>query len=124
MEEPYIGVDLHKASFQACALSRDGTRQWEAKFPRTAEGLAAFAARGIRGGHVVVEATGPTWAFVDAVQAAGAEVCVVDPRKTRLKAGSAAKTDRLTRSAWPMRCAAAVSSAFTSRRPRFASCAT
>jgi transposase len=95
MERQYIGVDLHKASFQACALSSDGTRQWEAKFPRTGEGLAAFAARGIRGGHVVVEATGPTWAFVDAVQAAGAEVCVVDPRKTRLKAGYAAKTDRL-----------------------------
>lgn len=95
MERQYIGVDLHKGSFQACALSSDGTRQWEAKFPRTGEGLAAFAARGIRGGHVVVEATGPTWAFVDAVQAAGAEVCVVDPRKTRLKAGYAAKTDRL-----------------------------
>jgi transposase len=95
MEQQYIGVDLHKASFQACALSSEGTRQWEAKFPRTGEGLAAFAARGIRGGHVVVEATGPTWAFVDAVQAAGAAVCVVDPRKTRLKAGYAAKTDRL-----------------------------
>ena len=57
---------------------------------------------------VAVEATGPTWAFVDAVQAVGAEVCVVDPRKTRIKAGYAAKTDRLDARRWPMRCGAAV----------------
>jgi transposase len=42
-----------------------------------------------------VEASGPTWAFVDAVTGTGARVCVVDPRKTKLKAGVAAKTDRL-----------------------------
>jgi hypothetical protein len=57
MEPQYIGVDLHKASFQACAVS----------------------------------ATGPTWALVDAIQALGASVCVVDTRKTKLKAGFAAK---------------------------------
>jgi transposase len=44
---------------------------------------------------MAVEACGPTWAFVDAVQAPGVRLCVVDPRKTRLKAGFAAKTDRL-----------------------------
>jgi transposase len=44
---------------------------------------------------IAVEATGPTWAFVDALRPSGATVCVVDPRKTRLKAGYAAKTDRL-----------------------------
>jgi predicted NBD/HSP70 family sugar kinase len=49
MERQYIGIDLHKASFHACAISDDGTRRWEAQFPRTAEGVAAFAARGIDG---------------------------------------------------------------------------
>src|SRR5215468_3287355 len=44
---------------------------------------------------IAVEATGPTWAFVDALRPSGATVCVVDPFKTRLKAGYAAKTDRL-----------------------------
>jgi len=44
---------------------------------------------------MAVEATGPTWSFVDALMPTGAQVCVVDPRKTRLKAGYAAKTDRL-----------------------------
>ena len=95
MERQYIGIDLHKASFHACAMSDDGARRWEAQFPRTAEGIAAFAARGIAGAQLAVEATGPTWAFVDAVTAVGVHACVVDPRKTKLKAGFAAKTDRL-----------------------------
>jgi transposase len=95
MERKYIGIDLPQASFHACALIDDGTRVWEAKFPRTADGIAAFAARGIVGAELAVEATGPTWAFVDAVTALGVHACVVDPRKTKLKAGFAAKTDRL-----------------------------
>lgn len=95
MEREYIGIDLHKASFHACAVRADGTRQWEAVFPRTAAGIAAFATREVMGAQLAVEATGPTWAFVDAVTALGVHACVVDPRKTKLKAGFAAKTDRL-----------------------------
>lgn len=95
MERHYIGVDLHKASFQVCAINELGVRRWEARFPRTAEGLTAFQARWGETPRVAVEASGPTWAFVDAVQARGATVCVVDTRKTRIKAGYAAKTDRL-----------------------------
>jgi transposase len=44
---------------------------------------------------MAVEAMGPTWAFVDALAPTGAALCVVDPRKTKLKVGHAAKTDRL-----------------------------
>ncbi|MDP2318270.1 MAG: IS110 family transposase [Acidobacteriota bacterium] len=95
MEPKYIGIDLHKASFHACAMRADGSRLWEAAFPRTAEGIAAFADREVAGAQLAVEATGPTWAFVDAVTARGVHACVVDPRKTKLKAGFAAKTDRL-----------------------------
>ena len=95
MERNYIGIDLHKAFFQACALSRGGDRLWEGRFPRTTEGIAAFASHEVRGARVAVEAMGPTWAFVDALQPLEVEICVVDPRKTKLKAGYAAKTDRL-----------------------------
>ena len=95
MEQQYIGVDLHKAFFQACAISASGARLWEQRFDRTAAGVAAFAARGAGTADIAVEATGPTWTFVDAMHALGARVCVVDTRKTRLKAGYAAKTDRL-----------------------------
>jgi transposase len=96
MTTEYIGIDLHKAFFQACAIGVTGDRRWEGRFARSAEGLAQLVARGI-GTEVAiaVEASGPTWAFVDALAPTGARVCVVDPRKTRLKAGFAAKTDRL-----------------------------
>src|SRR5919109_3796257 len=96
MDREYIGVDLHKAFFQACAITATGERRWEARLPRTTDGIARLVARGV-GDHtaIAVEATGPTWAFVDALGPTGARVCVVDTRKTKLKAGHAAKTDRL-----------------------------
>lgn len=95
MEREYIGIDLHKQFFQACALTATGHRKWERRFTRTPEGVAAFSAQCAAPTDIAVEATGPTWAFVDALAPLGARVCVVDPRKTRLKAGYAAKTDRL-----------------------------
>jgi hypothetical protein len=39
MEREYIGVDLHKGFFQACAVDPSGIRQWEGRFPRTAASL-------------------------------------------------------------------------------------
>src|SRR5262245_24299485 len=96
MTQEYIGIDLHKAFFQACAVTGSGERLWEGRFPRTAEGMVTFQQRGIGGEHAIaVEASGPTWSFVDALRPTGARICVVDPRKTQLKAGVAAKTDRL-----------------------------
>jgi transposase len=95
MEPEYIGVDLHKQFFQVCALGGDGERHWESRFPRTEGGLAAFGHRCGPSTRIAVEACGPTWPFVDALTPTGAVITVVDPRKTRLKAGYAAKTDRL-----------------------------
>jgi transposase len=96
MEREYIGVDLHKAFFRVCAMSPSGERLWEGKFDRTPPGIAKFLARGVgAAAAVAVEASGPTWAFVDALHPSGARVCVVDTRRTKLKAGFAAKTDRL-----------------------------
>ena len=96
MEREYIGIDLHKTFLQVCAVGSGGERRWEARFPRTADGVARLIGRGV-GGHsaIAVEASGPTWAFVDALAPTGATLCVVDTRKTKLKAGYAAKTDRL-----------------------------
>ena len=96
MDRQYIGIDLHKAFFQTCAMTATGERLWEGRFPRTAEGIARFMARGVGATHAIaVEASGPTWTFVDALAPTAASICVVDPRKTKLKAGCAAKTDRL-----------------------------
>jgi transposase len=95
MDSLYIGIDLHSASFQACAIAADGTRCWEDKFPRTEAGIAAFRARCPRHSQVAIEATTPTWHFADAIGEGVASIAVVDPVRTRLKAGYAAKTDRL-----------------------------
>ena len=95
METLYIGVDLHSVSFQACAVLPDGRRVWEERFARTATGIAAFQARCDGTSAVAVEATTPTWHFVDAIAPTVGRVSVVDPLRTRLKAGYAAKTDRL-----------------------------
>src|SRR5688500_8290772 len=93
--DQYIGVDLHKSSLQVCAVNCRGERLWEARFARTIDGIAAFVARCTARSAVAVEATTPTWHFVDQITPHVATVCVVDTRKTKLKAGYAAKTDRL-----------------------------
>ena len=93
--DQYIGVDLHKAFFQACAITTKGERLWEGRFMRTAEDITRFVDRCGAQAAVAVEATTPTWHFVDQIAERVGHVCVVDTRKTKLKAGYAAKTDRL-----------------------------
>lgn len=93
--EHYIGVDLHKAFFQVCVLRGDGARCWEDRFPTTPSGIGAFLNRCAGSSAVAVEASGPTWHFADQIVGQVAQLHVVDAAKTRLKAGYAAKTDRL-----------------------------
>jgi transposase len=93
--EQYIGVDLHKSFFQVCVVDTLGIRCWEDRFSTSPEGIAAFLGRTSPDGHVAVEASGPTWAFADRVREQIADVQIVDAGRTRLKAGYAAKTDRL-----------------------------
>ena len=95
MHDQYIGIDLHKAFFQACAVSPTGERLWEGRFPRTPAGLTALTGRCTARSALAVEASTPTWHFADGLQGAVGRLCIVDPLKTKLKAGYAAKTDRL-----------------------------
>jgi transposase len=95
MRDQYIGIDLHKASFHACAVTAEGERLWEDRFPRTAAGMTALTTRCTLASAMAVEASTPTWHFADAVVGKVGELRIVDPWKTMLKAGYAAKTDRL-----------------------------
>jgi transposase len=95
VEREYIGIDLHKAFFQGCAITPTGERQWEQRWPTTDEGIAGLLTRCGPQTWLAVEASSPTWAFVDRIVERVGAVHVVDARKTRLKAGYAAKTDRL-----------------------------
>lgn len=95
MRDQDIGIDLHKAFFQACSVTPHGDRLWEGRFPRTPMGMAALTARCTPASAVAVEASTPTWHFADAVVGRVGDLRIVDPLKTKLKAGYAAKTDRL-----------------------------
>ena len=95
MRDQYIGIDLHKAFFQACAVTPSGDRLWEGRFPRTDAGMEALTARCTTRTALAVEASTPTWHFADALVGAVGDLRIVDPLKTKLKAGYAAKTDRL-----------------------------
>jgi transposase len=95
VEREYIGIDLHKAFFQVCAIAGTAERLWEQRWPTTDAGIEAFLTRCGRHSAVAVEASSPTWAFVDRIVDHVGAVQVVDTRKTRIKAGYAAKTDRL-----------------------------
>ena len=72
-----------------------GDRLWEGRFPRTAAGIEALLARCPVPTAIAIEASTPTWHFADALRGRVADLCIVDPVKTKLKAGYAAKTDRL-----------------------------
>src|SRR5206468_11458355 len=95
MRDQYIGIDLHKAFFQACAVTPTGERVWEGRFPRTAAGLEALTARCTPRSALAVEASTPTWHFADALVGAVGDLRIVDPLRTKLKAGDAATTDRV-----------------------------
>ena len=95
MTDQYIGIDLHKAFFQACALTPNGERLWEDRFPRTPAGVEALTARCTPRSALAVEASTPSWHFADALAGLVGELRIVDPLRTKLKAGYAAKTDRL-----------------------------
>lgn len=95
MERAYIGIDLHQAFFQCCAVRGTGERLWEGRWPTDDSGIAGLLARCDGQSAVAVEASSPTWAFVDRLVDHVGSVHVVDARKTRLRAGFAAKTDRL-----------------------------
>src|SRR5262245_29275618 len=95
VEPEYLGIDLHKALFQVCAVTASGDRRWEQRWPTNDAGIAALLSRCGRQTRVAVEASSPTWAFVDRLVDQVGTVTVVDTRKTQIKAGFAAKTDRL-----------------------------
>jgi transposase len=76
-------------------VNLSGERQWEQRWPTTDAGIAGLLGRCGPESRLAVEASSPTWAFVDRVVDHVGAVHVVDARKTRLKAGYAAKTDRL-----------------------------
>src|SRR5262245_28942819 len=95
MAEQYIGIDLHKVFFQACAIDAEGARHWEQRLPRTAAGFAVLATHCTATTAMAVEASTPAWHFADQFAHRVGDLRVIDPWRTKLKAGFAARNDRL-----------------------------
>ena len=71
MEREYIGMDLHKQFFQACA-DADAARGCGRRAAADRRRRSRRSARAVSTAHAIaVEATGPTWAFVDALRRRG-----------------------------------------------------
>ena len=125
MEREYYRGGLAQGVFPGVPGERDGRAALGGPLRRTGGRPGAVHRTGCRtrSRAIAVEASGPTWAFVDALTPTGATICVVDPRRTKLKAGFAAKTDRwdARRLADALRRASVVSIYVPPRR--FASCA-
>jgi hypothetical protein len=62
-------------------------RLWEDRFPRSDAGIAALVARCDQRTALAVEASTPTWHFADALGDRVGDLRIVDPTKTKLKAG-------------------------------------
>ena len=99
MEQLYIGVDLHSRFFQACAVDRFSGAAALGGPVRVHDGsgFEPVSRRGVSGADAVaVEASGADVALRrHHPRRSVGRVVVVDAFRTRLKAGFAAKTDRL-----------------------------
>ena len=94
MMEHYIGVDLHKAFFQACAVTPTG-RAWEGRFPADGRGVSPRLWHGARRDGGGRRSHYADVAFCRCDRGACGDAAHRRSAKTSLKAGYAAKTDRL-----------------------------
>jgi transposase len=94
----YVGVDLHKQVISLCVVMQNGGRREVVARRRLAchdvGGLAEFF-RGLGPFEAVVEATASYEWFVELIEPWAARVVLAHPRKLRVIAESARKTDKL-----------------------------
>jgi transposase len=92
----FVGLDLHKQSVEACALSAKGKVVFRLSVACRRDALEAFAREHLRPtDRVAVEATTNTWAVADILRPFVAEVVVGNPLQTRAIAEAKVKTDKI-----------------------------
>ncbi len=100
-----MGIDMAKASFDFCLLSKNGTRLWRGKFSNDATGIGAFLAQlqarswPLSQIHFALEATGVYGKrLIAALHQAGLAVSVLNPAQVKYFAFSVlrrTKNDRV-----------------------------
>jgi len=87
-------LDVHRQSTQVAKLE-DGRLTHLGRIPTTPEALRAFARTLRRDDHVVLEATGNTYAIVQVLKQHADRVVVSNPLQTRAIADAKIKTDKI-----------------------------
>lgn len=95
LQPTYVGLDIHRKSIVATALTAEGEPLAEAKFDSSPAELSAFIHSLPGTKHVVMEPC-TTWEpLYDALDQEGAHVVITNPLRTRLIADATIKTDRV-----------------------------
>jgi transposase len=90
----YIGIDVGKSRCQACVMGEDGGILDEFPFANDSEGIKKLIELADTGSKAVVESTGNMWLRIyEALEAAGVQVKLANPYKTRAIASARIKTD-------------------------------
>ena len=87
----YVGVDLHKRSFQVCYLSRGKTEQREFKVSR--KGVEAFRGSLKKQDRIGIEATGNARYLAGEIEKDVKEVKLINPWQFKVISRSVKKTD-------------------------------
>ena len=90
----FFGLDVHR-QFTQIAILEDGRLTHLGQIPTTPEALRAFASTLKREDHLVLEATGNTYAIVQVLKQHAGRIVVSNPLKTRAIADAKIKTDKI-----------------------------
>ncbi len=90
----FIGLDVHR-TFAEVAVVTNGQVHSAGRIPTTTTGLEAFAKTLTREDHVVLEATGNTYAIARALAPHVGRVVISNPLRTRAIAAAKIKTDKV-----------------------------
>ncbi len=95
LQPTYVGLDIHRKSIVATALTADGEPLSEAKLGASAAELSQYIRTLPGPTHVVMEPC-TTWEpLYDALEEEGVDVVLTNPLRTRLIADATIKTDRV-----------------------------
>lgn len=95
LQPTFVGLDIHRKSIVATALTADGKPLSEAKLGASADELSQFIRTLPEPRHVVMEPCTIWEPLYDALEQEGAEVVLSNPLRTRLIADATIKTDRV-----------------------------
>ncbi|MFQ5976489.1 MAG: transposase, partial [Candidatus Hydrothermarchaeales archaeon] len=93
----YIGIDVHKKLCYACIKDREGKVLGEQIFPNKSYGIDTLLEMiDGRKAKAVIESTGNLWIrLYTALEEAGIEVILANPKKTRAIAEARLKNDKV-----------------------------